>query len=73
MLNGNKLKIILALISLVLCITTVQQTYAKYISSTEAGANMTIARWRILVNSEDIHTGTALQNTIVPISGYRDI
>src|SRR5574344_207630 len=66
MLNGKKLKLILAFISLILCITTVQQTYAKYVSSTEAGANMTIARWRILVNSEDIHTGTALQNTIVP-------
>lgn len=66
MLNGNKLKIILALISLMLCITTVQQTYAKYVTSTEAGANMTIARWRILVNDEDIHTGAALANTIVP-------
>ena len=66
MLNANKLKIILAFISLLMCITTVQQTYAKYVTSTKAGANMTIARWRILVNNEDIHTGNNINQVIEP-------
>src|SRR5574344_378236 len=66
MLNGKKLKLILAFISLIFCITTVQQTYAKYVTSTTAGANMTIARGRILVNTEDVHTGTYMQNNIIP-------
>lgn len=66
MLNGKKLKLILAMIALLLCITTVEQTYAKYVTSTTGEAAMQIARWRILVNNEDIHTGSNMVNQITP-------
>jgi hypothetical protein len=72
MLNANKLKIILAFISLLMCIMTVQQTYAKYVTSTNAAANMTVARWKILVNDEDIHTGQNLNNVIAPTFAQTD-
>ena len=40
--------------SLFYCITLMQDTYAKYVSSAEANATLTIARWNILINNQDI-------------------
>ena len=50
----NKIKFFIALISLVYCISLIQDTYAKYISSASGNATMSIARWNILVNDTDI-------------------
>jgi hypothetical protein len=43
-----------------------QETYAKYISSASANANLTIARWNILVNNQDIVNNSNFTDTIVP-------
>lgn len=67
MLNSNKLKIMLALIALIMCISTVQQTYAKYVTSANTNTQIAVARWRILVNDVDIHTGASTEQLITPV------
>lgn len=72
MFNANKLKIMLALIALIMCISTVQQTYAKYVSSASANTKIAVARWRILVNDVDIHTGAETEQLITPVIDNND-
>ncbi|MBR4178881.1 MAG: hypothetical protein IKR57_06010 [Bacilli bacterium] len=62
----RKIIFFLALMSLFYCITLMQDTYAKYVSSAEASANLTIARWNILVNNQDILQNSNFTNTISP-------
>lgn len=62
----RKIIFFLALMSLFYCITLMQDTYAKYISSAEASANLTIARWNILINNQDILQNSNFSNTITP-------
>ena len=62
----RKVIFFLALMSLFYCITLMQDTYAKYVSSASASANLTIARWNILVNSQDILQNSNFTNTISP-------
>ena len=65
---GIKRKIIffVALMSLFYCLTLMQDTYAKYISSADATAGLTIARWNILLNDQDILVSSNFSDTIVP-------
>ena len=63
----KKIVFFIALISLFYLVTTVENTYAKYISSATAEADMTIARWNILVNSQDILNNSNFTNTISPV------
>ncbi len=66
LVNNRKFKILLAAISLFLLIDLIQDTYAKYISSSGATGNFTIARWSFLVNGQDILNGQSFSTTIVP-------
>ena len=50
----RKMLFFVALISLFYCVSIMQDTYGKYLTSAEANAELTIARWSILVNSQDI-------------------
>ena len=52
---------------IILSIFTIKQTYAKYITQTTSDANVSIARWKILVNNKDITTEKELTNIISPI------
>lgn len=45
----------------------ISQTYAKYISTAGATAQVNIAKWHILVNRTHITSGTNISNTIAPI------
>lgn len=63
----NKIKFFIALISLVYCISLIQDTYAKYVSSASGNATMSIARWNILVNDTDIKNNSNFTNTITPV------
>lgn len=63
----NKIKFFIALISLVYCISLIQDTYAKYVSSATGNTTMSIARWNILVNDTDIKNNSNFTNTITPI------
>ena len=51
-----------------------QETYAKYSTSNNATSNMSIARWRILVNNFDIRNDLSASTVIQPVfSGNNNI
>ena len=64
---NHRIKIFIALLSLLYLITLVQDTYAKYTSSANANTNITISRWNILVNDQDIKNNSNFTNTIKPV------
>lgn len=63
---NQKIKFIIACLSLLICIFVIQDTYAKYINVAEGNANLNIARWRILVNTQDIRNNPEITNVITP-------
>lgn len=54
-------------ISLLFCIMFINETYAKYINSAQGNTNITIARWRIVVNAQDIRSNPEISGTITPV------
>lgn len=70
--SNRKLRILLAAISLFLLIDLIQDTYAKYISSTSASGDFSIARWAFLVNEQDILNSQSVSNIIVPTIDSND-
>ncbi len=66
-LSNKRINIFLALISLLLLITMVQNTYAKYVSSANANTNFTIATWAFSINRQDVLSSSNFSNTIKPI------
>lgn len=67
MKTKKKLIIILAGLSLLLCILTVKNTYAKYLSVATSTTSMSVARWKILVNSQDIRSNSNISQVITPV------
>ncbi len=63
----RKIFFFIALMSLFYCVSLMQETYAKYISSASANADLTVARWSILVNDQDIVENSNFTNTITPV------
>jgi len=63
---NKKFIVLLAFVSLFLCIVTLQDTYAKYIASADGTTDISIARWRILVNDFDIRNQLTSSNLITP-------
>lgn len=67
-MNDKKyLLLALTLCSLLMTICTINETYAKYVSSATSTASTSIARWKVLVNSKDITLGATSSNLISPI------
>ena len=62
----KKIIFFVALMSLFYCITFMQDTYAKYVSTASATTDLTIARWNILINSQDILQNSNFTDTITP-------
>lgn len=62
----RKMLFFVALISLFYCVTMMQDTYGKYLTSAEANAELTIARWSILVNDQDIVNNSNFTEAVVP-------
>ena len=58
---------ILTMISLCFCIYTIKDTYAKYITNTSGNAELQIARWKILVNNQDVEQNNQLTSVITPV------
>lgn len=63
---NQKIKFILACISLIICLSFIKETYAKYITEASGQANITIAKWKILVNNEDVINNNNITQTITP-------
>ena len=57
---------LLVIFSLTLCVFFVTESYAKYITSAQGNANMKVARWKIIVNNEDIRDNKNLETEIKP-------
>ena len=70
----RKIVFFIALMSLFYCVTFMQDTYAKYTSSAVENAELTIARWSILINNQDVVNESNFTDTISPVfSGTSNI
>ena len=69
---NKKITIPLCIICFLLCLFFIEDTYAKYITSTNESASMNIARWRILVNNKDIRENSTTNAVITPILNGND-
>ena len=67
MIKIKKCHLILAICALILCITQIQQTYAKYLDTKEGDTDFTIAKWKILVNQQDITEASTMSSLINPV------
>lgn len=67
MTNKRKLKLLAAFIALIICIMQIQQVYAKYIDVKEGNTDFTIAKWKILVNNQDITDSSTMSSLINPV------
>lgn len=67
MIKIKKWHLVLAICVLILCITQIQQTYAKYLDTKEGDTDFTIAKWKILVNQQDITEASTMSSLINPV------
>lgn len=63
----KKRLILLVVLSIILCLFFAQESLAKYITAADETANISIARWKILVNDEDIRDENAVNTVINPV------
>ena len=63
----KKRLILLVVLSIILCLFFVQEFLAKYITAADETANISIARWKILVNDEDIRDENTVNTVINPV------
>lgn len=63
----KKKLILLVVLSIILCLFFVQESLAKYITAANETANISIARWKILVNDEDIRDENTVNTVINPV------
>ena len=74
MLEKKFIMLTLTLISLFTTLCMVNETYAKYVTSASVTSSTSIARWKILVNNDDVTLGTTSTNLITPtFPGTEDI
>lgn len=66
MQKNKKIILLSALFFLIMCFYFIQETYAKYVTSTQGNINAKIARWNIKVNDTDIKNNTNLSEDIIP-------
>ncbi len=66
-MTKNKLKFLIAIIALIICIGQIKQTYAKYTESKTGDAEFEVACWRILLNNSDITEGSTMSSLINPV------
>ena len=70
----QKLIILLTCLSIIISITFISQTYAKYVTSLSGNASMTISRWNILINNSSVKNNADLTSVITPVfSGNSNI
>lgn len=62
----KKSLIFLALVALLGSVTLIESTYAKYVTATTGTASLTIAKWNIMVNDQDVINNSDFSTTIVP-------
>lgn len=74
MFDKKYLMFIMTLMCLFITMCMVNETYAKYVSTATSTTLSSIARWRILVNNDDITLGSTSTTLITPVfPGSADI
>ena len=63
---NRKITFLLALLALFYCVSLIQSTYAKYLSTADSDTNITIARWNSLVNNQDISQNSNFSEVLEP-------
>jgi hypothetical protein len=67
MIIKRKFKLLLALIALFICLSSIEKTYAKYVTSASGNTDITISRWNIKLNNFDVTNGSSFTNAIKPV------
>lgn len=62
----RRLYLIIAFSSLLLLLTFISETYAKYKTDATGTTNMSIARWNLIVNNQDIINYSNFSNVLSP-------
>ena len=68
----RKIRFFIALISLFYCVSLIQNTYAKYVTSADANTDITIARWNVLVNGQVVKNNSNFSSKITPVFAGND-
>lgn len=63
----QKVLILLSFFSLFISFTVFKETYGKYVTDINETTNIKIARWRILINGEDVRNNSSTSTTIAPV------
>ena len=66
-IKTRRFKLLLGLFSLLVLVNTVQDSYAKYVSSASANSNFSIAQWTFKVNDQDVLSNNDFSSTIIPL------
>ena len=64
---SKRARIFIALAMLLYCISLIQTTYAKYVSSASATSVLSISRWSIKVNDQDIVNSSNFSTAVNPV------
>ena len=62
----KKIIMVLAFTSLLISFCFIGESYAKYVTTIDNVASMSVARWRILVNNQDIRNNPEISETLTP-------
>ena len=62
-----RIKVLVALIPFCLFLCFMSNTYSRYVADTTGNLKMSFAQWQILVNNEDITSGSNSSVTLTPI------
>jgi hypothetical protein len=62
----GKMKFVLVLVSLSICLCLMSSTYSRYVADTTGNIDVLFAKWQLLVSNTDITTNSASTITFVP-------
>ncbi|MDO4341771.1 MAG: hypothetical protein Q4C44_03395 [bacterium] len=68
----RKFRFLLALIALFICLSSIEKTYAKYVTAASGNADISISRWNIKLNDFDITNGSNFSSAIIPAFNGND-
>lgn len=64
---NRKITLLIAILALFYSITLIQSTYAKYVTNASADAELSIARWNVLVNDTDVTLNSDFTQALTPV------
>jgi hypothetical protein len=62
----RRIVLLFAIISLLISLSVINETYAKYANSVSGQTNINVARWHILVNNQDIKNNSSTSQILTP-------